>query len=223
MSSRSLNRKLTIGLLSVVVLFVGIVVYYLIVIINARQKTPELVSSLLRSDQMKLELADLTGQQLDALLKVQDPNFYHHQGYDFETPGTGKTSLSQGLVKQYYFNNFKAGIAKIEQTLIARYAFDALTPKDTILKLFVNNAYMGQGDSSPIYGFESAAQYYFQKSFVELSWDEYLSLIAMIRAPNAFHYLKKPDANRLRVTRIKKMLSGEYVPRDNSDQFYDRE
>ncbi|MGD1891762.1 MAG: transglycosylase domain-containing protein [Cyclobacteriaceae bacterium] len=218
-----MKRKLAIGLLSVVTLLVGITIYYLIVIINARQKTSELVNTILQSDQMKLELADLTDQQLDALLKVQDPNFYHHKGYDFETPGTGKTSLSQGLVKLYYFDNFKAGIAKIKQTLIARYAFDALTPKDTILKLFVNNAYMGQGDSSSIYGFEPAAQYYFEKSFVELNWDEYLSLIAMIRAPNAFHYLNKPDANRLRVTRIKKMLSGEYIPQDNSDQFYDRE
>ena len=126
-------------------------------------------------------------------------------------------------MKLYYFDQFKPGFAKIEQTLIARYAFDALTPKDTILKLFVNNAYLGQGDSGPIYGFEQAAHYHFQKEFVALRWEEYLSLIAMIRAPDAFHYINKPDANRLRVARIKKMLSGEYVPKDNSDQFYDRE
>ncbi|MEM6843268.1 MAG: transglycosylase domain-containing protein [Bacteroidota bacterium] len=218
-----MKRKLTIGLLSFSILIAGIVIYYLIVIINARRGTPELVNNMLSSDRMKLELANLTDRQLDALLKVQDSNFYNHKGYDFKTPGTGKTSLSQGLVKLYYFDNFKAGVAKIKQTLIARYAFDALIPKDTILKLFINDAYLGQGDSGPIYGFETAAQYYFRKKFVELNWEEYLSLIAMIRAPDAFHYLKKPDANRLRVARIKKMLSGEYVPKDNSDQFYDRE
>lgn len=192
-------------------------------VINAKRETPDLVNNILRSDRMKLELPDLTDQQLDALLKVQDPNFYHHKGYDFETPGTGKTSLSQGLVKLYYFDDFKPGIAKIKQTLIARYAFDALTPKDTILKLFVNNAYLGQGDNGSIYGFEQAAHHYFQRKFTELNWEEYLSLIAMIRAPNAFHYINKPEANRLRVVRIKRMLSGEYIPKDNSDQFYDRE
>lgn len=219
----SLKRRFKLGLLSVVIFLVGIVVYYFIVVINARQETPELVNSILRSDQMKLELTDLTDRHLDALLKVQDPNFYYHKGYDFETPGTGKTSLSQGLVKQYYFNSFKSGIAKIKQTLIARYAFDALTPKDTILKLFINGAYLGRGNSGPIHGFAEGAEYYFNKKFVELNWDEYLSLIAMIRAPRIFHYLDKPEANSLRVARIKKMLSGEYVPRDNSDQFYDRE
>lgn len=218
-----MKRALKLGFLAVSLLIAGLVVYYLIVIINARRETPELVNNILRSEQMQLELTDLTDRQLDALLKVQDANFYHHKGYDFETPGTGLTSLSQGLVKLYYFNKFKPGIAKIEQTLIARYAFDALTPKDTILKLFVNNAYLGQGDSGPIYGFEPAAHYHFHKKFVELSWEEYLSLIAMIRAPDAFHYLNKPDANNLRVARIKKMLSGEYIPKDNSDQFYDRE
>jgi membrane carboxypeptidase/penicillin-binding protein len=155
-------------------------------------------------------------------LKVQDPNFYHHKGYDFETPGAGVTSLSQGLVKFYYFDEFKPGLAKIKQTLIARFAFDALTPKDTILKLFINKVYLGQGNGKPIYGFEGGANFYFNKNFTALNWDEYLSLIAMIRAPLTFHYLNEREANNLRVKRIKKFLSGEYVPVDNSDWLYDR-
>lgn len=156
-----MKREFKLGLLPVVIFLVGIVIYYLIVVINARQETPELVNSILRSDQTKLGLTDLTDRQLDALLKVQDPNFYRHKGYDFETPGTRKTSLSQGLVKLYYFDSFKAGIAKIKQTLTARYALDALAPKDTILKLFINDAYLGRGDSGSIRGFAEGTEYYF--------------------------------------------------------------
>jgi hypothetical protein len=44
----------------------------------------------------------------------------------------------------YYFENFKPGIQKIKQTLISRFAFDNLTPKDTILKLFINEVYLGE-------------------------------------------------------------------------------
>jgi hypothetical protein len=44
----------------------------------------------------------------------------------------------------------------------------------------------------------------------------------MIRAPLTFHYLNEREANNLRVIRIKRLLSGEYIPEDNSDWLYDR-
>lgn len=203
-------------------LLAGVVTYYTIVIVIARVETPDLVQKALASDRIKLELTDLSNEQVNALLKIQDPNFYHHKGFDFSTPGTGVTTISQGLVKLYYFENFKPGIQKIRQTLIARYAFDNLTPKDTILKLFINEVYLGGHDGHPVYGFEDAANYYFSKPFKALTWDEYLSVVAMIRAPNTYHYARKRDANNDRVAKIKRMLSGEYVPEDNSDWLYDR-
>lgn len=201
----------------------GIFICYFIVVMDARDKTPSIVNNALHSDRMQLELDDLTDKQREALLKIQDPNFYHHKGYDFETPGTGLTTLSQGLVKMYYFENFKAGLPKIQQTLIARYAFDPLTPKDTTLKLFINEVYLGGYNGTSIHGLENGAEFYFNKPFKDLNWEEYLSLIAMIRAPATFNYNQQKEANLLRVARIKNYLSGEYIPEDNSDWLYDRE
>ncbi|GEO05224.1 hypothetical protein AAE02nite_28880 [Adhaeribacter aerolatus] len=169
---------------------------------------------------MKLELNDLTDEQLQALLKVQDQNFYNHKGFDISTPGTGVTTISQGLVKFYYFDKFKPGIGKIKQSLIARFAFDPMTPKDTILKLFINEVYLGQHNGKEVKGFENAANAYLSKSFKELTWNEYLGLVAMIRSPNNLHYLKDKEVNQERVARIKKVLAGEYVPIDNSDWLY---
>lgn len=215
--------KLKIFLFSLSLLLATIFVYYFIVVMNAREKTPEIVTNALSPESIQLEVGDLTKEQLDILLKVHDPNFYNHNGFDISTPGAGVTTLSQGLVKLFYFDDFKPGLAKIKQTLIARFAFDPLTPKDTILKLFVNHAYMGQGNGRAMYGFGNAAEFYFDKRFKELNQDEYLALIAMIRAPDGFHYLRKREENNLRVVRIKKYLSGEYIPQDNSDFLYDRE
>ena len=131
-------------LLKRIFIFIGlilitVVLYYGLVILNARANTPTIVKDALNSARMKLELDDLTIEQQQALLKVQDQNFYNHKGFDISTPGTGVTTISQGLVKMYYFDNFKPGIQKIKQTLIARFAFDIMTPKDTILKLFIND------------------------------------------------------------------------------------
>jgi len=208
-------------------LFIGVVcssvlIYLFVSILVARRATEEIVNTALLSDRIKLDLSDLTSDQLDALLKVQDPNFYHHKGVDFVTPGTGVTTISQGLVKMYYFENFQPGPQKIKQTLIARFAFDPLTPKDTILKLFINEVYLGEQDGKPLKGFENASQYYFEKEFRQLSWEEYLSLISMIRAPFNFHYINRYEKNIERVQRIKKVLAGDYIPVDNSDLFYDR-
>lgn len=205
------------------ILLTGVLVYYGIVIVNARIRTPGIVQHALASGRMKLELSDFSKEQLEALLKVEDPNFYHHKGFDLSTPGAGVTTISQGMVKMYYFEDFKPGLQKIKQTLIARFAFDPLTPKDTILKLFINEVYLGQNGAVAIKGFENAANFHHGKPFKELSWDEYLSLLAMPRAPATYDYTKQREANADRVLKIKKMLAGEYIPRDNGDTLYDRQ
>ena len=207
---------------SLVLVLAGISIYYTVVVLNARADTPAIVQEALNSGRMKLGLNDLTAEQIQTIIKVQDQNFYNHKGFDVTTPGTGVTTISQGLVKMYYFDDFNPGIQKISQTLIARFAFDIMTPKDTILKLFINDVYLGQHDGKSINGFENAAQTYLHKSFKELTWDEYLGLVAMIRAPNSLHYIRNQEANQDRVARIKKVLSGEYIPVDNSDWLYDR-
>jgi membrane peptidoglycan carboxypeptidase len=210
------------AILTLALLLTSTIVYYSIVIIIARTETRDIVQKALTSDRMKLELMDFSSEQLEALLKVEDPNFYHHKGFDISTPGAGVTTISQGLVKMYYFENFKPGIQKIKQTLIARFAFDILTPKDTILKLFVNEVYLGQNGRQAINGFENAANFHYHKPFEELSWDEYLSLLAMILAPSTYDYTKQREANADRVLKIKRMLAGEYTPTENSDLLYNR-
>lgn len=203
-------------------LFFSVIIYYTIAVFIARANTPEIVKTALHSKRIKLQLSDFNPSQLQALLLVQDPNFYHHKGYDFTTPGAGKTTISQALVKIYYFKNFKPGFQKIEQTLIARFAFDNLTPKDSILKLFINEVYLGENHGQEIRGFEEAAQYYFKKPFKKLNWEEYLSILAMVRAPATFHILNQKAANSQRVERIKKRIAGTYKPLNNSDCLYDQ-
>ncbi|MCA1790605.1 MAG: transglycosylase domain-containing protein [Thioalkalivibrio sp.] len=178
---------------------------------KARSETPELIAAAVRSHGHQVALSQLGKYRERLLLQVQDPAFRRHNGVDLATPGAGMTTLTQSLVKQLYFpEGFKQGIAKIRQTLIAQYVLDDMVSKDQQLELFLNIAYFGHQDGRPVHGFADASRTYFEKNMEELTDDEYLSLVAMLINPNAL----KPGtvANRARVDRIDRYVSGAYTP-----------
>ncbi len=191
------------------------------VVIKARREVPALVEKALKSPQATLELEDLTARQIEILLKVEDPNFFNHEGIDLKTPGAGLTTITQGLVKILFFKRYRPALVnKIKQSLIARFALDPLVDKRTQLKLFVNYVYLGRAGGRPVYGFAQAAKAYFGKEFSQLTEDEYISLVAMIIAPSKFHVKRNPQANRDRAERIKRLIEGKYKPKGLMDLYY---
>ncbi|MEB4592552.1 transglycosylase domain-containing protein [Candidatus Thiothrix sp. Deng01] len=113
----------------------------------AREQTPTLVAAAFEQYGAELTPAALSPERRAMLLAVEDPAFLAHHGVDLTTPGAGMTTITQGLVKLLYFpEGFHPGIAKIRQTLIAQYALDALTSKNTQLLLFLNMSYLGNAD-----------------------------------------------------------------------------
>lgn len=198
------------------VAIVSVAGYSAWVIYSARQYTISTVLPKARAARFSLSPSDLTSRQLEILLKVEDPNFFHHAGVDFSTPGAGITTITQGLVKFLYFEKFEPGSAKLKQTLIAAYALDPLMPKEEQLRLFLNTVYLGRGTR----GFEPASQVYFGKPFKGLTEDQYIALVAMIIAPEVFDLQKFPARNAERVVRIKRVVSGEYQPRGLFDVYY---
>lgn len=208
----------TLFALGLVILLIFI--YFVTMIIKARVDTPEMKKKALNANNIILKVVDLSQWQIHALLAVEDPNFYHHKGVDLKTPGAGLTTITQALVKIYYFDNFKPGLAKIKQTLIARFALNSLVSKNDQLTLFINNIYLGNVNGKSVIGFNDAAKTYYHKAFNKLNSDEYLSIVAMINAPNSFNIISQPVANIERTRRIKKVVSGEYKPKHLMDMYY---
>lgn len=204
--------------------------YCIGVVYNAGQYTEKIISADLRKSQWRqpggkarkfeMRSRDLSMRQKEILIKVQDPGFYGHNGVDLFTPGAGLTTITQAIVKKLYFENFKPGIAKINQTLIARFVVNDLISKDDQLTLFLNSMCFGRVDDRPIVGFESAADKYYHRPVKMLTEDQYMSLIAMLAAPEIFHILNHPDWNRDRKNRIKALVAGKYKPKGLMDQFY---
>jgi membrane peptidoglycan carboxypeptidase len=205
-------KQALIGLVCLLLLTSLLVaIYYVNEVRLARRETQALFESAIARYGAQLSLSDLSPEREAALLAVEDPKFTRHHGVDLATPGAGMTTLTQGLVKLLYFpNGFHPGIAKIRQTVIAQYAFDAMVSKEDQLLLFLNICYLGNENGIEIHGYANAAKIYFGKEFSAITEDEFLSLVAMHIGPNAL----KPgtSANAERVKRIKMYLSGKYQP-----------
>jgi membrane peptidoglycan carboxypeptidase len=188
-------------------------------------QTPKVVATVEQSSTLPLTVDDFRGSRLEWLLKVEDPNFYQHHGVDWRTPGAGYTTLTQGLVKTlFYHSGFTPGFLrwrKIQQTIIA-VAFNARVPKDEQLRMFINLAYMGTRNGHHIVGFSQAAQEYFGKDFRTLTDDEYLSLVAVLVAPERYSPAKHPAANQERVARIHRLIAGTCKPTGLADVEYAR-
>jgi len=163
---------------------------------------------------------DLTPRQLQILVTVQDPGFYRHSGIDLTTPGAGLTTITQAIVKKLYFEDFKPGIAKLRQSLIARFVVNEMISKADQLTLFLNTMSFGEIDGASVVGFESAAQAFYGLSLKELTEDQYISLVAMLVAPSTFHIIDHPDWNKDRTQRIKALIAGRYKPKGLMDQYY---
>lgn len=218
----------------VIVLFISIIglgAYSALVLHQAKSYTEKVVLPDLKAGMWRLQdgsprvltirANDLSASQKQWLYAIQDPNFESHNGMDLSTPGAGLTTITQSMVKKLFFNKFKKGLAKYKQTLIAVFVVDDAIGKNDQLEIFLNSVYMGSVEDKPIYGFNDASRNYFKKDFSTLSDDEYLSLVAMLIAPNTYHVINDAEKNRDRVSRLKKVISGDYKPENLMDVYYD--
>lgn len=217
MKKISIIKLLAFGILGALLIFVANCVY---VVVSARRATPKIIAEAVNSERMEVCFEELSKGQVEALLAVEDPNFYHHKGIDFKTPGAGRKTITQELVSRIYSTNFKSKLTRVEKNLIARFAFNPLSTKEAQLGLFVNNVYLGFWEGRPVYGFCDAARTYFKKEFQEINQEEYMSLVAMIIQPSKFHVIRNPEANADRVSRIKLLLKGYYKPTGVMDLYY---
>jgi membrane peptidoglycan carboxypeptidase len=224
-SSKSSKNSKLFKILALFFLGIGVLIAYLsISIAKAYFDSHTIVQQAYSSGKLKLKIEDLPKAYQEALLVVEDPNFYQHNGIDLSTPGAGYTTITQGLVKIYFFpDGFSPGFLKhrkLKQSLIAL-AFNKRVDKNTQLDIFINQVYLGHINSKEVIGFQAGAKVYFEKEFKDLSFDEYLSLVAMIIAPNEFNINKQKGKNQERVEKIKRLLKGDCKPTGLTDVYYE--
>lgn len=172
--------------------------------------------------------AQLSSRQSAILTLVEDPSFLTHRGVSL-APGQGMATISSAVARDVYLYGTRfTGAAGALQTLY-RGVFDcckkidlgrdmmavvlnARLPKQRQLALYVSQVYMGTHEGRQIRGLPQAAESYLGKPLDATTMEEFIGLVAMIKAPNAFHPLKHPGAYDTRVARVRALVAGACRP-----------
>ena len=213
-----MRRAFKIIGLALAILLLALIAYEGFAVWRAKQRTPAVLAEAAKGE---LNLADVPLPRIAMIIKVEDPGFYRHHGFDYSTPGASMTSITQSLVKHFYFAHFHKGFPKIEQTLIAWLVLDPAMPKTDQLKAYLNFTYFGSPRGRPVIGYADAARTYYGRDLAQLSDHQFLSLVAMTMAPNALDPLRHRAANAERARRIEAMLAGKCRPNGLRDVTYE--
>jgi 1A family penicillin-binding protein len=133
-----------------------------------------------------------------AVVASEDSRFYWHFGVDpygiaralvtnFKGGGIreGASTLTQQVARSLftdYVGRENSAGRKFREAVVAT-KLETFYSKDEILKLYLNRIYLG----IDAYGFEDAAQFYFDKSAKDLTLSEAATLVAILPAPNRFN------------------------------------
>ena len=178
-----------------------------------------------------VRLADLPSHVPNAILAVEDRNFYHHFGANPVSVlralivnakereiRQGGSTITQQLAKNIFLNADRTIKRKLQELLLAIWLEQKFT-KDEILTLYLNRVYFGAG----AYGVDAASYRYFGKQARFLSVGEAAVLAGLLKAPSRFAPTSHPvDAGRRGRLVVEQMVTAGFLSRDEADQIIAR-
>lgn len=151
-----------------------------------------------------LTYEDIPKRLIDALLAVEDRDFYQHIGISFTgiarafwvnlqsgSRKQGGSTLTQQLIKNMYLSSERSYSRKIREVVMAllmEYRFS----KKEILAAYVNEVYLAQHGNKAIHGFAAASQHFFARPLKELSIDEMAMLVGIVKGPSLYNPKRHP-------------------------------
>lgn len=161
-----------------------------------------------------VNLENVSPHFLNAIIAIEDKNFYIHPGFDVigimraiysnfttQSLSQGASTISQQYIKNLFLSNERTWERKLKEawlTIRVEVHYD----KDEILEGYVNTIYFGAG----IYGIENAAKYYFNKSAKDLTLLEGSMLAGMINGPELYAPYSNYDLTKERQQLVLKAM-----------------
>jgi penicillin-binding protein 1A len=137
----------------------------------------------------------------DAVISVEDREFYHHVGIDpraimraaiadiiARAPRQGGSTITQQLARNVYLTPSRTLSRKLAEAILAVQLERAYT-KPEILELYLNQIYFGEG----AYGAQVAANTYFGKDVSDLDVAECALLAGLAKAPGHYSPFKHEE------------------------------
>lgn len=171
-------------------------------------------------------LENINQDTINAVLAIEDKNFYNHYGFDVLRIGKafftniqnqkivqGASTITQQLVKNLYLDFDKTWERKGKEaflTIITEMQYK----KDDILEAYLNTINYGQGN----YGISNASKYYFNKTPSELSLEESIMLAGIPKSPNNYNPISNKEKCIKRANIVASLMyKSEYITKEEFD------
>ena len=168
-----------------------------------------------RENTQPITLDKVPKSVIDALLAVEDNEYYFHHGVNVRgfarallsnfasnAPTQGASTITQQVVK----NEFLAGLPRDGRykLLQAHYALmlEKQMTKDQILERYLNTVYFGNN----AYGLQAAAEIYFGKDATTLSLVEGAFLAGLVRSPSGYDPIRNLEQSHRRFVQVVRRL-----------------
>ncbi len=156
-------------------------------------------------DRQPVPLSEIPQHTVDAVLAVEDAEFYAHDGVNIRSTlralvrnvdeGSvvqGGSTITQQVVKAEFGDQQTIG-RKAREAVLARRLEDLMT-KDEILERYLNTVYLGNG----AYGVQAGAETYFDMGVADLDIGQSAFLAGMIANPSEYDPIRHPEESRQR-------------------------
>ena len=176
-----------------------------------------------------VDLDDISDNMKNAIISIEDKNFYKHKGFDFlriiktlflnvknkQIVG-GASTISQQYVKNLYLDFDKNWSRKLEEAWLTL-KLEMHFSKDEILEGYLNTINFGQGN----YGIENASEYYFNKSAKDLTMEEAMILAGIPKSPSNYNPISSYDnaIDRAKIVAAS-MVNNNYISEDDKNNLF---
>jgi len=170
-------------------------------------------------DRLLIQLENVPQFLVDALVAVEDKNFYSHHGVSPKSIARalwvntkagravqGGSTLTQQLVKNFYLTSDRSLLRKGTEAIMA-VLLDAHYDKNEILEAYLNEVYLGQAGRRAVHGFGLGSQYYFGRSISELKLHQAAVLVSLVKGPSYYNPRRHPERALARRNLVLGMLA----------------
>ena len=175
-------------------------------------------------DRILVSYDDVPAFLIDALLALEDRNYFNHNGIDlrgmlrafyhnvlrrqFEQGGS---TITQQLVKNFFLNRERTLTRKANEIIMAL-LLERRYGKEEIFAAYINEVYLGQQGRRSVHGFGTAAEFYFARPLNELRPDQIALLVGMVKGASYYNPRRHPDrAGRRRNLVLELMFEQGYL------------
>lgn len=170
-------------------------------------------------DRDLIQLQDTPQGLLDALIAIEDRDYYDHIGISPKgiaramwiniKAGSfvqGGSTLTQQLIKNFYLNSDRNLARKLMEIPMAM-LLELHYSKDEILEAYLNEIYVGQEGARAIHGFGLASNYYFAQPIQELKLHQLALLAGLVKGPSYYDPRRNPERSKRRRDLVLKVLN----------------